>query len=318
MGKADPDATKSGRRRQLNVIYFIDSARTRSFSLSLGQLNVLLLLFFGTIVWSVASVGLIVWLADGQGQLAGQLRTALTTVFEYETRYEGAYEVAYPTGDKTSRPTMASAPSEAKAVDVQARPTAPAESTGAITGTAPPEDEAADTSQPVADVEESSPSSAAPPVQPAVSGDPVPSEELAVAVGNPVLEASGNALELRFDLTSKASQDRAEGYVWAVAEFTADDGQKMYIGAPSSIQVKADGEPTYPQRSAIFGIKRFKKKIFSFPLIKEKAGTFTGVRIGVMDRNGTNKTTYNVPVQIRVGKGTSSSPESDVVDGKSG
>ena len=46
------------------------------------------------------------------------------------------------------------------------------------------------------------------------------------------------------------------------------------------------------------------------------AGSYI-VRIGVMDRNGANKTTYNVPVQIRVGKGGgSASPEA--ADGKSG
>ena len=46
----------------------------------------------------------------------------------------------------------------------------------------------------------------------------------------------------------------------------------------------------------------FTKKSFSFPFIKDKAGMFTGVKIGVMDRSGDERTTYRVPVEIRVGK----------------
>ena len=71
-------------------------------------------------------------------------------------------------------------------------------------------------------------------------------------------------LELRFDLTNKSST-RAEGYIWAVAEFRPDEGGVKYLGAPGSIDTGADGEPSRPERSVVFGIRHFKKKSFSFP-----------------------------------------------------
>lgn len=306
MGKSDPDSTSSGRKRQLNVIYFVDSARTRSFNIPLGRLNVLLFLLAGMLTWSVASVGLMIWMARGQEDLALRLRQALATVFDYETRYDGVYDVAYPTGDKSGTVAKTVADTEPGATTSGDQLTAAAE---AATEAAAESDAAMAPAANVAAADEAS-GDAAPDANPAEapgsSAGAAASGEANVVVGNPVLEAGPAALELRFDLSSKSGQDRAEGFVWAVAEFTTADGKKLYIGAPSAIQVKDDGEPSFPQRSAIFGIRRFKKKVFSFPLIKDVSGTFTGIRIGVMDRTGGNRTTYNVPVEIKIGKGGAS------------
>jgi hypothetical protein len=49
------------------------------------------------------------------------------------------------------------------------------------------------------------------------------------------------------------------------------------LGAPPEILVNGKGEPMQPLRSAIFGIRRFKQKSFSFAAPKDKAGRFTGV-----------------------------------------
>lgn len=303
MGKSDPDATTSGRKRQLNVIYFVDSARTRSFNIPLGRLNVLLFLLAGMLTWSVASVGLMIWVARGQEDTAARLRQVLATVLDYETRYDGVYEIAYPSGDKSAAgaKVAANVPQTTEGATVASAAATTQAAAAANAAPATDDDEVAMAP---------APGKAAATTE--VSGDEPPAAtvaqagtagEASVVVGNPVLEAGPAALELRFDLTSKSGQDRAEGYVWAVAEFTTDAGKKIYIGAPSAIQVKEDGEPSFPQRSAIFGIRRFKKKIFSFPLVKDTAGTFTGIRIGVMDRTGGNRTTYNVPVEIKIGKG---------------
>jgi hypothetical protein len=130
------------------------------------------------------------------------------------------------------------------------------------------------------------------------------SEGPSVLIENPVLESASNSLELRFDIKNKLSSARAEGYVWAVAEFKTDKGKVIYIGAPTGIEVRADGEPTYPRKSNKFAVRYFKRKKFSFPVNISEPGTFTGIRIGVMGNVGDERMIYKVPVNIRAGNGT--------------
>lgn len=271
MGNSDPDAKASSRKRQLNVIYFVDSARTRSFALPLSRLNVILFGALALLTWSVAAVFLIVWLTKDREEVAGQLRHQLATVFEYEARHDNAYDIAYPPAGKATAAKVAAAPVPAAAP----APVTPLPGEEPVT----------------AATEKGSPAAADAAEQ---GGN--------VTVSNPVLSAGSNALELEFDLTNKSENDRAEGFIWAVAEFKTDQGEKIFIGAPSGIQVQPDGEPKLPTKSASFNIRRFKKKGFSFPFVKDKSGVFTSVKIGVMSRDGEDKTTYNVPVEIRVGK----------------
>jgi hypothetical protein len=280
MGKSDPDAPSSSRKRQLNVIYFVDSARTRSFALPLSRLNVILFGALALLTWSVAAIFLIVWLTKDREEVASQLRQSMATVFEYEARHDNAYDIAYPPPGKASSSAakVAAAPTPDPAAETAPESTSPAAAAAASTTAA------ASSAQAKAKEEEDD------------------SETSNVSVSNPVLSAGSNALELQFDLTNKSVSERAEGYVWAVAEFRTDQGERIFIGAPGEIQVQEDGEPKLPTKSASFNIRRFKKKGFTFPFVKGKPGMFTGIRIGVMDRSGEDRTTYNVPVEIRVGK----------------
>lgn len=313
MGKTVPDAVKGTRKRTLSVIYFVDSARTRSFQIPLMRLNVVLFALLGMMTWSVASVFLIVWLGKGQEDLSTRLRQSLATVFEYETRYDDVYDVAYPPASKTApaqAQPVAAAPQGAKPAAPQAPSTAELAEKLADGGgidalkKAANQALAAKVAADKAAATKPAPASMAKAEEPAgADAEPETGKgaEPAVVVGNPVLESKSNALQLDFDLTSKSTNDRVEGYIYAVAELTTDKGEKLYIGAPSEIQVKEDGEPRFPLKSALFGIKRYKKKSFSFPLEPGRTGIVTRVKIGVMDRSGSSKSTYNVPVEIRVG-----------------
>ncbi len=293
MGKSDPDTSAAPRKRKLNVIYFVDSARTRSFAVPLSRLNVMLFGALALMTWSVASAFLILWLSHDKEQIAERLRTSLATVFEYESRHDDVYNIAYPPAGKAASTTLA-----AKAVPAPSTPAAPAV-------TPPPAPVVSDSKAEVAG--QTKPDAA----------KAEETDQSSVVVSNPVLAAGAAALDLQFDLTNKSDAERVEGFIWAVAEFKTDQGETLFIGAPAEIGVQADGEPEHPTKSALFNIRRFKKKGFSFPFIKNKPGMFTGVKIGVTDRSGANKTTYKVPVEIRVGKrsakdggGSSSSEDS--------
>jgi hypothetical protein len=130
-------------------------------------------------------------------------------------------------------------------------------------------------------------------------------KESPIKIDNPVLELGTRALELRFDIRSRGNA-RAEGYVWAVAEYKTDSGKNLYIGAPPSIEVQANGEPLFPKKSNKFAVRYFKRKKLSFPIDKKEPGTFVGIKIGVMSNTGDDRMNYKVPVNIRTDKGTSS------------
>jgi len=299
MGKSDNDDATPSRKRRLNVIYFVDAAKTRSFSMPLGRLNLVLVLVAALVVWSGTSAVALVWLAKDRWNAAERVRAALATIFEYETRHDHVYDVAYPSGSKAARPSVASE-GAAKGEAPKAHGESPVSSGSSATSTAL----AAKAAPPAAAPKEQAAEVVAPQAAPIVASAAAPSDPevgaVAINVSNPVLEAGPNSIELRFDLTSKDGK-LAEGYLWAVAEFRNDaDGKTQYIGAPASIEPGENGEPAHPQRSAIFSIRRQKKKSFSFKLAKGQTGTFTSVKIGVMDKSGQKRTTYNVPVDIKI------------------
>lgn len=372
------------RKRKLNLIYFVDSARTKSLAIPLLQLKILGAMLFLLVAWSIASTAAIGWLLVEKTDLAHRLQASLATVFDYESRYDGVYDIAYPAEHRKHPGSMASsAPSspsenpqlalkspahqydaESMATDrPQASGTPPpgsaSESGGAYasasrpsiqnekntydqrlasaSGAVAPGREAPTTTTVTAstgpstvptgggaqpqsissrgDQTKAHPTAVVPnPEQSATApGTPAGTAPTAgsstkkdfesiISVTNPVLEPKGGELELRFDLTNRSSKARAEGYLWAVAEFKTDEGKTIYVGAPTGIDVNERGEPRNPRLSASFGIRHFKRKSFTFPYAKGRTGTFTAIRISVMDKTGADRTTYNVPIDIRVPK----------------
>jgi hypothetical protein len=317
-GKPEAREGREGRRQKLNVIYFVDSSRTRSLTISIGRLNALLFALLTMMTWSVVSIGLLAWVLRGNHELRNRLRDSLATIFEFESRYEEAFSVAYPTEPKSVEAQPPSVASLYKAGAAEGAKSAPQ---GAATANSAAEEAASAGAAADAKVAETAaktlpPSAAA--AAPAATAAAATAQAAAatpqgatpVIVGNPVLEKGDTALELHFDLTNKSESDKADGYVWAIAEFVTTDGQRLFIGAPTEVGASATGEPTYPQRSASFSIRRYKKKSFTFPYVKGKAGTFTTVRIGIMERSGGGRMIYNVPVEVQVGAKGAAKPAS--------
>jgi len=323
MGQTDPGQPGPAHGRKLSVIYFVDSAKTKSISVSLVRLNVILTLVGALLLWSVASIVVLAWVIRDRQAVSMRLKTALATVFTYETRDDDVYGMAYPQGAKQPpSPAVASvkpAGRQAKPHKVAAQPVAKVEHASSKAAKAPkavartsarPEKGLASTHAGVS----ATPAEGAIQVNPkrletTAEAQPLPNQVPDISITNPVIQAAGATIELRFAIGNKSGKSRVEGYLWAVAEFRTDKGERLYIGAPSAIQVGPGGEPRQPLNSIYFSIHRYKKKSFVFPLIKDRVGTFTSVRIGVMDRSGVRKMTYDIPAGIRIGK-------SDVHGGK--
>lgn len=311
-------------KRQLNIIYFVDSSRTRTIKLPLGRVSVLLLLFAAVALWSVGSAFLLNGAYEERADLTKKLRTSLATVFDYETRFDGVYDVAYPSGKATPASTVALAKPQPAA---KPTPTQPVPSVASALSKLPAEepsgtvdevDAAADGGESIANAPTAIPPQATPAAKPVPRARELPENAAAmqakalaektegasgapIVVGNPVIENGSNALLVKFDLTNK-SAGRAEGYIWAVAAFKDEKGATTFIADPPNVGVQADGDVADVTKSSNFGIRKFKKMSFSFPVGKELNGTFTGIKIGVTDKSGANRTTYNVPVEIKVGQ----------------
>jgi hypothetical protein len=333
MSKGRVDLKPQGAsQRRLSIIYFIDSAKTRSFSIPLGRLNVLLALIFLIFSWSIASIFVIGWLGQEQLALSARLRASLATIFDYQSRFDNVYELAYPPASHTQDIGLDPAPSGLRAEDYaehmpadlshSAAPAASAVSEVAAasasstpTASPAPVPQGAPASVPSADhaaasqttASSSAPAATAPPpaAAPAKSAEAPDSRSTAVAevpvtVGNAVLEKAPNGVSLHFELANRSSRTRAEGYIWAVAEFVGDDGQKYFIGSPRELKLNSNGEPSNPEKATYFGIKRFKKQSFQFPVLKGRSGTFTAVRIGIMDLSGEGRRLYRLSTEVRV------------------
>ncbi|MBM4250859.1 MAG: hypothetical protein FJ146_02710 [Deltaproteobacteria bacterium] len=290
MSKLDEDPSLAGRQRQLNIIYFIDSSKTHTLTMSLNQFRWVLGFFLTLIIWSVASIAIVFGLQSEKTSLEQRLQVALSTVFDYETRVDNVFEIAYPPQPKSATPPTdiasdqkktASSPSNQLALaDKDKTPKQPS-----VTGTSELDQKPAVLSQ----AEQAGPS---------VDED----EEAIVAIGRPNLLTHPNSLELKFDLTTRPGVDFVEGYIFAVAEFTSDQGEKLFIGAPKDIAVSDKGVPTQPLKATSFAIKRFKQKGLKFPLIPNKTGTFTKVHIAVIGTQGQAISSYDLPVKLHIGK----------------
>jgi hypothetical protein len=96
MSKLDEDPILPGRKRQLNVIYFIDSSKTHTLTMSLNQFRWVLVFFLILLLWSGISIAIVAGLQVEKSSLKQRLQVALSTVFDYETRVDNVFELAYP------------------------------------------------------------------------------------------------------------------------------------------------------------------------------------------------------------------------------
>lgn len=308
MGQMNQEPKAQGApQRRLNIIYFIDSAKTRSMTISLGKFKLIISLIFLVLVWFFASFFVIGWLGREQIALVARLKASLTTIFEYQSRFDNVYEAAYPPATPRDEVSFDPAPAGLRAEDYLERQAA--ESPGASTpgGELPQAAVPPPAPPPQAEVPSSSP--AGPEVAAAsdalkdsseTKSTTAPPGDLTVTVDNATLERGSNFVSLHFELANRSTHLRAEGYIWAVAEFIGEDGQKIFLGAPRHLKLNAGGDPSNPAKATYFGIKRFKKQSFNFPIPKGRPGTFTAVRIVVMDLTGEHRKAYRLTTELRV------------------
>jgi len=291
MGKSHPDASKAHRPRprQMSIIYFIDSARMRTLTISVGRLRLVIAGLVGLFLWSLGSVFLTVHLVSGKVQLEGRLKLALNSIFDYEVRDEHVFDLAYPQPAKVQTvAALGQAPGPSASV-AAGKPLPAAELTAVSVATKQSEQHgvpALANATPVLKLVDS----VKPPSQ---AQPPIPVE---VRLGKARFEPTPEGLELRLELTNKSSSRRVEGYIYAVAEFIAASGEHLFISSPKDLMFDAAGVVVNPHKAELFGIRRFTDKRFSFATPAGKQGAFANVRVELFGRNDASRSGYVLPV----------------------
>lgn len=272
---------KINRKRELNVIYFIDSAKTRSFKFPLGRVK-LVGAFLGLVaIWAVGSFWVLVKLSNQQELANARITHSQRVIFEYQTRYAQVYENAYPKSERLMpEELVAEVTNESKKQSIQGEH----------------------------EVEPLTQKLAAKPVKKAPAADnnlKAPSkaengQENSVEVADSKFTSTGDSLNLHFSLRNNTSPQKIVGYMWSVAAYRTDAGNLMYVGYPRGINIDRDGNATNTDIAPRFNIRRFKPVKMTFPSPQGVPGKFENVKVMVTDHEGHSQS-YNLPVSIHVG-----------------
>lgn len=259
-----------GRERQrfLNIIYFIDSNRTRSFKIPLRTAYWAGGLAAFVVLWSCFGTGVLVresWLAS---QNANKTRYLLDALFQYQTRYDEVYEKAY-TKD-SSEPKIA-------AQDKNSQTTRKA-STQSLAAKTLPEGKGE---------------------LPAQAASNAADPEFPINLEGVKSRLRGNELQVSFDIRNNMKPSLATGNLWGVAKFVADLDQAVsYISSPINVPLDENGEAPEFRGGYAFSIRYFKARTMSFFAPSGVKGSFSEVRILLANDQGF-KTSINIPINVR-------------------
>jgi len=307
---------KLGRKQILNVIYFVDSKKTRSFKLTLGAVRLILIALAVVLVWSLTSAVTIIYMTNARNNDAARIRTFLATVFDYQSRYDAVFEKAYPDGKLeeggyATPVAVLTAPTKTVAVASKDAKTTPPPRMGA--GKDVEDIKEDDIAPPLHDGDEPLPplgvntaAKAGAQVEPAIADTPaaataatpgtptVPTssgptgDQSAVSIENPRYTIRNDLMVLDFALRNGANPNLAEGHVWAVAKYQGGDGKIHYVGAPRGIQVQTDGTVAVPRASYKYSIRNYKAQSVELRAPFATKGRFTDVEIFLLDGGGRN------------------------------
>jgi hypothetical protein len=288
--KATSALKKIGRKKELNIIYFVDSSSTRAFKLSIQRAQLILALFIALVVWSIGSVGIIYTLTSSNTSLENRISSLLNSTFDYQAKFDAVYEKAYPEnlGD-----------SNAKLADLSAdEPSTPPDESQRLSAKAlvvPPVQK--QMQQDLAEVVQN------PKNQQKVAGIKVEIEE-------PTFRDSPTKLAMDFAIKNTRGADRASGLVYAIALMHAESGGEVYVAQPPTVEADSTGLARQPQRATPFTIRRFKPVTVEFPKPEGVAGIFRDVKIVISDDQN-QRQEYKFEVKL-AGKNQQKPNEKDI------
>ncbi len=282
---------RSERKRFLNVIYFIDSNRTRTLKMSIRTSYLTVGTLCLLVTWSLVASLLLVREHGLNTDLRSRSRDLLGVIFGYQTRYDQVYEKAYPTDVNTIIPTAISEASNKTSNPVEIELEDDAEAKVEL----PSQPNSVKASPIAAKIANS------PVAEPPEQVRPEPKEKIIaralektsamappVSVENFSSSIQDETLTVRFALKNTNKGNKATGTVTGQARFFENGKEGLWL--PTQIEAGNDqadaGDQDDPSSDQHFNIRFYKNKVFHFVSPASKSGLFTAVRITVKDEQG--------------------------------
>ncbi len=256
---------KANRKRFLNVIYFVDSNKTKTFKFSLRASYVAISLLVIMLFWSMFSTALLVSNYNRAAVRSQRIRNLLATIFNYQTRYDKVYEKTYPMKlHANDAATVTAVNKDSEKADPESKPEA------TISLAAKPAPQAVATA--TAGKTESTP-------------DPPKRAKPQVKVEKFKVNTKPDGLSLKFAVKNLDRPNKANGYVIGFAKFLGLNGTTRLVTSPSDIK---EGEPINKwalPRGHRFSIRYYTQKTLDFDLPDKNGGSFESIKIIVGSKN---------------------------------
>ncbi len=283
---------RSPRKRLLNVIYFIDSKRTRTLQISLKTAGLSVGVLAVMLIWSLVASGLLVNELLVNNSLREHTRKLLTNIFNYQTRYDNVYERAYP--DQTSSTSLATNEKTNKDSDtIKVEETSKPE-----TAEEAQEDELNEDSDNVLALSAKD-SIEAPTKQNVISKSTEKEKNSGappIAIENFSSALNDQLLTVRFSLKNLEKKKKTTGTVNARALYIDENRKIRFIRMRIENDTnEANSDNDSPSSDQHFNIRYYKNKVFHFDKPSDAAGAFTEVIIAIEDELGRMKEfTYKI------------------------
>ena len=247
-------------QRYFNLVYFVDTGRTRSVVLRLDRLIFGVSVFGLLVLWALTSFFVLTKLTMENKKLNTKLKQSLMTIMDYQTRYDDVFEKAYSEG--------LNQPNQIKA--------APAVPKVVSSSTQTQEDEAQS-------------------VDAASSESLQESDKIIVQdVSSKMIQ---NDLNVQFAIKNQIEGTKAVGKVWAVAVFEKTDGSKIFLSHPSQVKLDPNGQAIEPILATPYNIRFYRKREFSIKAPQGIQGSFKSFVLYVTNK-GDAPISY--PFQVKV------------------
>ena len=250
-------------QRHVNLIYFVDAAKTKTIRVSLRTASIVMMASAFVVIWAFFAGVLLLRMQAKQSDLRAELSTSRSVIFEYQTLHDGVFEQAYPelnerrySGKPASKPTGAEV------------------GTGGVTGVITDTPEKAKV---IVREDHKSP----------------------VSLSNPSIVPRDGGFELFFDLRNREATLKAEGYIWAVAGLEKLGGERLNVTIPKTMTLSTTGEPLNTDQGQRFGIRRYSRRSFVFALPPHFEGRVLTVDIAFAGNGDNYRSSYTIPVNMR-------------------
>ena len=286
----DRNTQKQNRQKFLNIIYFVDSSKTKTFKFSLNISYIAAGILIFTILWSLVSTILLFNSYHKSSLQSQRVRSLLATIFNYQTRYDQVYEKTYPNDGSFPHPLP-----ELSAYDQKAKP-----DQGMTDGKKDMEDSKVSLS---AKSQPSTPTTPKPaPTKPKVvvkkqspapkttAATPPQSKNKAASPAEVKLDKyrvsqQGQKLALEFAIKNLIRPNKANGYVVGYAKFIGIDGTSSVVASPPNLIEGQKINKWKLPRNHRFSIRYYTQKVLLFDVPDKRGGTFESIKIIVGGKN---------------------------------